>query len=75
MAISNKIHSDLVALLSAGAGLELNGSSKIKSDLVALASAAKRGGGQLTLSGMGSKIQSDLVAIASAGNGHVTFRD
>lgn len=75
MPISNKIKSDLVAVLAEGAGLELDGSTKIQSDLVAFASAARQGGGHLTLSGMGSKIQSDLVAIASAGKGHVTFRD
>lgn len=75
MAISNKIRSDLIAILTAGAGLELNGATKIQSDLVAYASAARQGGGHLTLSGMGNKIQSDLVAIASAGKGHVTFKD
>lgn len=75
MPISNRVQSDLVAILSAGAALELSGSGRVQSDLVSLASAARRGGGHLTLSGMGNRLQSDLVSIASSGAGHVTFLD
>jgi len=75
MALSNKPQFELVAILSAGASLDLAVNGKPQFELVALATAARNGGSHLTLSGVATKPQFELVAIATAGKGHVTLRD
>jgi len=75
MALSTKHQHELVAILSAGAGLEISAKAKHQHELVALAVAAKTGGSHLTLSDIAAKHQHELVAIAAAGKGHVTLRD
>lgn len=75
MALSNKPQFELVAILNAGAALELSVNGKPQFELVALATAARTAGTHLTLSGVAMKPQFELVAIATAGKGHVTLRD
>ncbi|ARD12858.1 MULTISPECIES: hypothetical protein [Pseudomonas] len=75
MGLAIKHQHDLVAILAAGASLELSAKAKHQHDLVALATAAKTGGSHLTLSDISIKPQHDLIAIATAGKGHVTLRD
>lgn len=68
-----KTQLELIALLNAGAGLTIATDGKTTLDLLALASAAKKGGGQLTLRGLGGKTQLDLLGFARAGAGHIVF--
>ncbi|WP_412481630.1 hypothetical protein [Pseudomonas asiatica] len=75
MAISTKLQHELVAILSAGASLELSAKARLQHDLVALARAAREGGSQLRLTDISTRLQHDLLAIARAGNGHVTLLD
>jgi hypothetical protein len=75
MGLALKHQHELVAILSAGASLEVSAKVRLQHDLVALASAAKAGGSHLTLSDIAIKHQHELIAIAAAGKGHVTLRD
>ena len=75
MAFKTKQHHELVAILSAGAGLELEVKTKMHHEIVALAQAAKLGGGHLVLSGLSTRQHHELIAIATAGKGHVTLKD
>jgi hypothetical protein len=75
MGISIKQQHELVAILSAGASLEVSAKAKHQHDLVALAAAAKLGESHLTLSDLSAKHQHELIAIATAGKGHVTLLD
>ncbi|WP_060482687.1 hypothetical protein [Pseudomonas sp. NBRC 111119] len=75
MAFKTKQQHELVAILSAGAGLELEVKTKMQHEIVALAQAAKMGGGHLVLNGLATKQQHELLAIATAGKGHVTLKD
>lgn len=74
MSLEARLQNDLVALLTAGASLELSTGVRLQHDLVALAVAAKNAGTHLTLTQIGIRLQHDLVAIALAGKGHVTFK-
>ncbi|PBP46343.1 hypothetical protein [Pseudomonas syringae] len=75
MAISSMMQNQLEEILSAGGSLEISAKSKMANQLADLARSAKRGGSQLTLTGVGSFMQNQLVEIARAGSGHVTFKD
>lgn len=75
MGLAMKHQHELVAILSAGASLEISAAAKHQHDLVALAVAAKLGGAHLTLADVATKHQHELVAIAAAGKGHVTLKD
>lgn len=75
MGLALKHQHELVAILSAGASLELSARGKHQHELVALAGAAKLGGSHLTLADVAAKHQHELVAIAAAGKGHITLRD
>ncbi|AZL68821.1 hypothetical protein [Pseudomonas oryziphila] len=75
VAFKTKQQHELVAILSAGAGLDLEVKTKMQHEIVALAQAAKLGGGHLILNGLSTKQQHELVAIATAGKGHVTLKD
>ncbi|MCG8291919.1 hypothetical protein [Pseudomonas entomophila] len=74
MSLEARLQHDLVALLAAGASLELPVGTRLQHDLVSLAIAAKNAGTHLTLTQAGFRLQHDLIAIAVAGKGHVTIK-
>ncbi|WLI44437.1 hypothetical protein PSH84_23280 [Pseudomonas beijingensis] len=74
MGLAMKHQHELVAILTAGAALQLSAKAKHQHELVSLAAAALQGGSHLTLSDVSMKHQHELISIATAGIGHVTFR-
>lgn len=75
MSFALKTQRELEDILSAGAGLELARGLRAPAQLVDLAVCAKRGGSNLTLTGLNLLTQSQLIDIARAGAGHVILRE
>jgi hypothetical protein len=75
MSFETRLNPDLIRILEAGAGFTFDGSARQNPDLVRLAAAARLGGGQLCITGLGRRLNPDLVRIAEAGKGHVTFAE
>jgi len=65
--------SELLNLVSLGAGLEIEAGTRPTADLVALAEAANASGATLILRGAGLRYTGDLLKIAAAGKGRVIF--
>jgi len=66
---------DVIQILSAGGGVEMDAALKPTDVLVRMASAARGSGASLVLKGLGMRPTADLVRIASAGGGAVIFGD
>jgi len=75
MSLNDMQQHELLALLAAGAALELPLGTRQQQDLVALAVAAREAGSHLTLTDTAFRQQQDLVAIAMAGRGHLTIKN
>jgi hypothetical protein len=68
-----KTTNDLVSIVEAGGGLDLDVSMRFTPDLVKIASAALKSGATVILRNIGMRVTHDLVEIAQAGGGRVIF--
>ena len=66
---------DLISIVAAGGGLDLDVGNRTSSELLSLASAASQSGARIILRGLGGRMISELISIASAGKGAVQFAD
>jgi hypothetical protein len=70
-----KMTQDLVRIVSAGGGVQVDASLKLTDDLVRIAAAARQSGARIEIKNSGRKLTQDLVRVASAGGGNVLFLD
>lgn len=75
MPIGNRMQNQLEELLTAGAAIEVPAVGKTPNQLLDLAVCAKRNGGHLTLTGVGSYTHIQLIELARTGAGHITLKD
>ena len=64
---------DLIEIVTAGGGLDLEASLRPTPDLIQIAAAAARGGGRIILRNLDLRPTGDLIQIGSAGKGRVIF--
>ena len=70
-----KMTDDLIRIVAAGGGVELDAGAKMTDDLIRIAAASQRSGAKVVIKNAGSKMTNDLIRIASAGKGNVSFLD
>ena len=75
MSFKSRSTDDLVRIVSAGGGVQLDAKSRLTDDLIRIAAAAKLSGAHVTFEGMSSRLTDDLVRIGAAGKGHVILKD
>jgi hypothetical protein len=73
--MNGRMTADLVAIVSAGGGLDIDASMRMTPDLQAIAAAAARSGATVIFRGMASRMTNELQATAAAGKGRVIFAD
>ena len=66
---------EVVQIVSAGGGVQMNGARKTTDDLVRIAAAGAKSGARIEFYGLRRRPVEDLVQIARAGKGCVMFAD
>ena len=66
---------DLISIVAAGGGLDLDVGNRTSGELLRIASAASQSGARIIFRGLDGRMISELISIASAGKGAVQFAD